>query len=296
MEETLSIIIPFYKGNDVINKLLMTIETLNTLVTKNNICKIEVIIVNDSPECNVQIKYAYKTRIKIINNKKNLGIHGSRIKGLENCFGTWILFIDQDDLIIPENLFKEINNINEGKYNDAGLIIGNSYYYFGNVKKKIYSNIQEMRKATNNNTLLYIRNTIVSPGCCLIRKNRIPNFWRENILKINGVDDWFLWLLLLNSGIKVALNDDVVYVHQDSKGNNLSYNLDKMHASSAEMIHILSLSDNFSRKKLKRLKREEEFKYYKDTKKLTWIKSIKYFDCIVINIIYKLMILKAKYV
>lgn len=296
MGETLSIIIPFYKGNAVINRLLMNIEKLNILVTENSAWKIEIIIVNDSPECTVQIDSMYKTKVKIINNKKNIGIQGSRINGLENCQGTWILFIDQDDLIVPKNLFKEISNLDEDKYGDVGLIIGNAYYYFGNVRKKIYTNIQEMKRATDNNTFVYIRNTIVSPGCCLIRKKDIPSFWEKNILKINGVDDWFLWLLMFNSDIKIALNSDVVYIHQDSEGNNLSYDLDKMHDSSLEMIRMLSFNDSFSCKKLNRLKREEMFKYYKDTKKLTFARIIKYFDCIVINVIYKLMILKAKYI
>ena len=70
----------------------------------------------------------------------------------------------------------------------------------------------------------YYNNLIRSPGQVLIRKSSIPAYWSEQIMKNNGSDDAFLWILMLCSGARAAVNEELVYEHvytgENTSGNN----------------------------------------------------------------------------
>ena len=64
----------------------------------------EVICVNDcSPDKSGLILQEYKTRypekIKIVNNSENQGIGKSRINGLNQCTGKYVMYVDSDDYL-----------------------------------------------------------------------------------------------------------------------------------------------------------------------------------------------------
>ena len=76
---------------------------------------IEIILVNDfSPDNTSSVIQNLKNedpRIKIINNKKNMGILYSRSIGVILSNGDYIFPLDNDDLFLDENVFKIIQNI-----------------------------------------------------------------------------------------------------------------------------------------------------------------------------------------
>ena len=43
-------------------------------------------------------------------------------------------------------------------------------------------------------TYLKVGTQIISPGQCLIKKKAIPEFWKTNLVRVNGADDYYLWL------------------------------------------------------------------------------------------------------
>ena len=100
-----SIIIPYYKKKDYIKK------TINSIL-KQTYKKFEIIIINDEPgELSKNILSFLKkkdSRIKIINNKKNIGAGKSRNKGINIAKGKYIAFIDSDDLWKKNKLLKQI--------------------------------------------------------------------------------------------------------------------------------------------------------------------------------------------
>ena len=57
-----------------------------------------------------------------------------------------------------------------------------------------------------NNLTFYLKshNIIKSPGQCLIKRQCIPVEWQRYIMKTNGADDLFLWILLLEKSYKFA--------------------------------------------------------------------------------------------
>ena len=108
MQYDLSIIIPFYNGNNELSKLLSNLQTAIKYASE---IKVEIIIVNDSPNCKVNCHGFESLNIKIITNHKNMGIHSSRVNGILNSNGKYIFMIDQDDLIRKIHWFPNLQKL-----------------------------------------------------------------------------------------------------------------------------------------------------------------------------------------
>ena len=70
---------------------------------------LEFILVNDSPEEEIELETfkEYSFEYKVVVNERNMGIQKARINGLENSTGEYILFLDQDDEILPNYIFSQ---------------------------------------------------------------------------------------------------------------------------------------------------------------------------------------------
>ena len=100
MKTKVSILIPIYKAEQYIEECLQS-------VFEQTYDNIEYILVDDaSPDHSIDIvnqtirKYQEKSQsVKIIINKKNLGIAKTRNILLNNATGDYIYFVDSDDFI-----------------------------------------------------------------------------------------------------------------------------------------------------------------------------------------------------
>ncbi|MDL2292414.1 glycosyltransferase [Acholeplasma sp. OttesenSCG-928-E16] len=271
----ISIVIPFYYGNKYIEK---TISSINEAIKNSKIQKnfFEIIIINDSKEEVVLNEQG----VDIYINEQNLGIHESRIRGIKKASGKYILLLDQDDSITKEAFC----NINFD--DDFDCLVSNGIYEYKDSFKLIYKNKRALRLSTNYNAYLYFRNQIISPGQCLIKKSSIPNEWFDNILKINGTDDFFLWLLMFKYKKTFKTNNQVTYVHHFTD-SNVSSNAFKMYESEAKMIDILDSLPIMSKKEIKIIRKSSIYNYRK-RKSLNdfLVYSIKHFGIFIRNIYY----------
>lgn len=98
-----SFIIPFYNGEDTIKNCLNSIYS-----TGMEEPSFEIIIVDDfSPTPASQVlkdNYLSHNNIRIIRHSENLCQGGAKNTGIKNSVGKYIVFADQDDQIISENL------------------------------------------------------------------------------------------------------------------------------------------------------------------------------------------------
>lgn len=281
--KTLSIIVPFYHGNRYIGNILNNIKDISAKLKKK--VRIELIIVNDSPDEEVVIQCGCSDiEIKIVNNESNVGIQKTRINGLGYATSSWIIFLDQDDELCVNGIVKEIDLIDD----NVDLIIGNGIYEKSGKSHKIYSNILSMKINLIERNFVYVRNLIVSPGQCLIRKKSIPEEWCKHVLHHNGSDDWLLWLLMFNKTINIKYCSSICYKHKNS-GNNYSYNLALMNKSNMEMCQILERC-NYPKDQLNILKKAIEFKYCKDVRKIKIKDYLKNMNLVFANILYKFTI------
>lgn len=233
----ISIITPIYKGNQYIPQILKmvsrNIENVPSL-------KVELIIVNDSPdiELNINTEKSLGFDIIIHHNEKNLGIHGARVAGVKKARGKYILFLDQDDEIIEKTLESQYKHLE----NNVGVLSNGFNENVDNHLERLYKSLSQQKLANHLKYYFYYGNLIASPGLCLIKKESIPDLWLNNIMEINGADDWLLWVGFLLSGNQFSINPDELYIHKNV-GNNTSNDEPKMIESSFEALRIVESSN-----------------------------------------------------
>ena len=235
MQTKIAVITPFYKGNKFVIQLLECIEK-NAACTDKLQVQIEAVIVNDSPDTAVEIpEKEYSFKVRVINHAENGGIHRARVTGLLAAEADYILFLDQDD-VVEDCFIKD----QLAKIGAADVIVANAWMeYEPGKKRKLYKSSYEFKKVLNKEVYLKSHNMITSPGQCLIKKEAIPKEWCEKIMKVNGSDDLYLWLLMFASGKKFVLNDSVLYTHSFT-GENLSADEEKMGNSSYSIKELVN--------------------------------------------------------
>lgn len=94
-QSLIQVIVPIYNVKDYIKPCLDSI-------LRQTYSNLEIILINDGSTDGVEQildEYASKdSRIKVI-SQENLGLQAARNKGLDNCTGEYISFIDSDDVI-----------------------------------------------------------------------------------------------------------------------------------------------------------------------------------------------------
>lgn len=94
-QSLIQVIVPIYNVKDYIKPCLDSI-------LRQTYSNLEIILINDGSTDGVEQildEYASKdNRIKVI-NQENLGLQAARNRGLDNCTGEYISFIDSDDVI-----------------------------------------------------------------------------------------------------------------------------------------------------------------------------------------------------
>ena len=229
----IDIVVPMYHGKKYLNDILNQIEICAQNIKGVNV---ELILYNDSPDEEIEIcESEYSYQIKIINPGYNSGIHGARVRGLENATGDYVLFLDQDDRIDPVYLRKQLDRIG-----DADVVVCRAVHN----GRLHYTNTHVFEKVVTKEFMLKKWCPIVSPGQVLIKRTSIPEIWKQNIIRHNGADDYFLWLLMAGEGKRFALNQEVLFEHVVT-GGNTSGDTNEMMDSECEMIQILKDSHVF---------------------------------------------------
>ena len=289
----ISIIITFFHGNQFMPRLQqMMIANEEKLKEANkntgSSYEMEVIFVNDSPEEHVAIQALYATSKKnwtVINNKTNQGIHQSRVNGLNIATGDYVLFLDQDDLLKDETA---LTFLQVGQDQPGEVLVSNCLFELKDKTNLLYRTDYQKQRVGSLDVYLTVGTQIVSPGQCAVPRSAIPEFWCEHILKTNGADDYFLWLLLLGNGVKFSYVDLPLYTHAYT-GENISGATTQTDASVYEFIPLLRQSGSLDEEEVNTLERmiryKAEFRVSNPVKK--GIISLANLDLFVNNLIFK---------
>ena len=141
----------------------------------------------------------YDKRIKLIKNKKNMGSLYTRYNGAIHAKGDYIIFVDSDDIVLKEGVFKAYNHIKRKnldmvefnavfEIDDTNYIRRKSYKYLNVIYQPILSYIYyyNKNKGDEQNTALWdkiIKREIVSKSLNFIGEN----FIKERIIIENDV-------------------------------------------------------------------------------------------------------------
>lgn len=243
-----SVITPFYKGNAYLEKLFQCLRKNAENAPK---VKIELVLVNDSPQYELQYnkKWVQNFELKIIHNKINSGIQQSRVNGIIEARGRFVIMLDQDDLLYEKAILSQMQSIK-----DNDIVVGNGFDENPVSNGKIYKNLNQQKHVQELYYYYLVGNMIVSPGQCMIKKESIPNEWCLYPVKNNGSDDLLLWILLLKKNCKWAINPDVLYRHVFT-GQNVSADLNKMIVSTNEVVVFLESNGAIDKSEIKLIKR-----------------------------------------
>lgn len=235
----ISIIIPLYKGARFCNRLLKVIRQncLYQNFYKSHV--IEVIFVNDCPKEKIIIKKQEKEFvIRLILHEKNQGIHAARVTGIKNSRGQFIIMLDQDDLVKDNWLYSQWNRIQETR-SDICLCNGWEGRF-----RLLHESKEFEQRIRNDNYFFESGNPIMSPGQAIIKKECLPEEWINNIQRINGTDDFLLWIMMKKQGWNFAVNKECLYYHTSERTKD-SVSICHMINSLKEMRQILSKAGNF---------------------------------------------------
>lgn len=233
----LDVIVPLYNGKKFLSSIVNMLE--KNAIKADNIA-ITLIIVNDYPEevIDKECIKSNKISILIVNHEKNLGIHQTRIDGLNMATGEYVLFLDQDDEISDDYFSSQLEKIGHA---DAIVCNGNIIDKRQNIKTVIYPTWCNINKCISEWTNLICDNRIISTGQVLIRRGGIPEVWKKSILKKNGIDDYLLWIIMLEKSCKFEVNDNCIFSHIMT-GNNTSSNNAKTIEAMEEMLEVVNKS------------------------------------------------------
>ncbi len=180
----ISIIIPMYNVAQYISKCIESVYSQNMVISD-----FEVILIDDeSPDDSLVIAKKLtsdKENVTII-SQKNKGLGGARNTGIEAAKGEYIVFLDSDDLFLPDGITKILALAQEKKLdvlefgaqgvNENGEIIytisktSNNLVYNG---VEYYNKIRYMDSACNK---LYRRNFLNTHNLRFIEKIYIEDY------------------------------------------------------------------------------------------------------------------------
>lgn len=118
---SISIIIPVYNVRDYITECLVSVA--EQTYTKG----VECLIVDDCAKDDSILlaqafidKYQGEIDFRILRHERNRGLSAARNTGIANARGTYVLFVDSDDTIMPDCLFHLVNVVH--RYPTAEII------------------------------------------------------------------------------------------------------------------------------------------------------------------------------
>ena len=200
-----SVVIPVYNSSKYIKECL---DSVINQTYKN----IEIIIVNDkSTDDSLDIIKSYKDkRIKVINLHKNVGVSIARNKGVDNCSGDYICFLDSDDYWNLKKIEKQIKFIKNKTF------IYSDYEFLNNGKRK---------KVSVPKTITYkeaLKNTTIFTSTVMFNMKYLnkEDIYMPNVRKGGDTSTW--WKVLKKVNTAYGMNE-VLSIYR-VEGKSLSSN------------------------------------------------------------------------
>ncbi len=226
--KTISIITPIYKGTQYISALSEMIGACARYAA--DYCKVEWIISNDEPSAPIDDVKINCVDVRVINTDLNRGIQGARVTGLNASTGEYVLFLDQDDYIVPEWITSQLSHIGDADAVVCSCKRDGKLFYDTFMRPSLSDCITKEFNVEKNWGFI--------PGQVLIKKDKIPELWKNKWLKWSCCDDYYLWLCMFAIGCKFESNPEILYEHKSS-GANQSLNTYVWYKSTMEMLDIV---------------------------------------------------------
>ncbi len=185
-EKTISIILPTYNSINTIKRCLKSI------FEQKSAFRMEIIIIDDNSNDGTKnfirnIKLDHQDNIKIIENKKNMGVGYCRQKGIEQSSGSFVAFIDSDDYWLGNKLSKQIYFMEKKniQFSFSEYLIEDK----NNKENFFYVNIKSSISIEQNKYINNIPNSTVVISNYLAKKYKYPSLRLRN--------DFLYWNMIM---------------------------------------------------------------------------------------------------
>ena len=211
----ISIILPTFNRSKILKNTIQNIQN-------QTFQHYELIIINDASTDatnNIVQKFQHiDSRIKLINNIKNLGCAKSREIGLEHSTNELIVFIDDDDEWDKQKLMQQYNAIIK---NDSDIVI--SDYYILKNKNKIY---KKMNLIAQNFKYQILKRPGLFFQCVMMKKKILQSM--KSPFDSNAIpsEDWNFFIELSKLNLNIFYINEPLFTWK-IHNNNQSLNLTK---------------------------------------------------------------------
>lgn len=188
MKPLVSVVIPSY------NMEAFTPLTIESVLAQDY-PHVEVIVVDDgSSDGSVAALSRFGDRIRLI-EQKNAGACAARNRGLKECKGEFVAFLDCDDLWEPQKLTRCVETLQAKP--DAVMV--HSYGYWIDADGRIFGppRFEPRPEGKIFSELARLNHVMNSTPLCRTEAVRAAGGWDENIFT---TADWELWLRLAKRG------------------------------------------------------------------------------------------------
>jgi len=208
MTPKISVILPVYNAEKYV------LEAINSILNQT-FKDFELIIIDDgSTDDSLKIISEIKdSRIRIIQNKKNLGLIATLNNGLIESKGEFIARMDADDISLPNRFETQINYLNKHPEVD---ILGSYYEIFGDENKTV-----EVPTSFEQIKIELMYHNVVCHPSVMMRKTSILNNHLEFNSNFLHSEDWVFWLDAISKGLTIE-NINQVLLKYRFEGQNIT--------------------------------------------------------------------------
>jgi len=176
------------------NRVRVLPRTLESALAQQDV-ELEVVVVDDA---STDGTWAYleghrDERIRPVRNERNLGVSGSRNRGVEEARGEWIAFLDDDDLWAPSKLSKQLA---------LARLEAADWVYTGHVvldDRTRAAAIESAVPASEAAMKLKGYNAVGPPSSVIASRDLIERAGRFDE-RLSYIADWELWIRFAQAG------------------------------------------------------------------------------------------------
>lgn len=191
----ISVIIPLY------NKERTIVRTIESVLLQVHV-DFEIVVVNDGSNDNsVALVHSLSDkRIRVI-DQKNGGVSSARNRGIEEALGEWIVFLDADDILLPNCL--EILHFLVNEY-QVRVAAANFYTYDLGGHKYPYIFSSKSGIVTNLFRSFFFKKFYLRMGNSIFHKDLFEN--NKFDTKLSRYEDYKLFFSILRSVKQIAVS------------------------------------------------------------------------------------------
>jgi len=170
---------------------------------------LECLFIDDgSTDGSKEILLSYDdSRIKVIENKNNIGLAASLNKGIDLAKGKYIARMDADDISLPDRIAKQVDALEQ----DDSLALCGTWAYRIDEKG---STTEEIKVASDYGCI-YFKLLLINQfihGTVTFRAEILKNYRYDATIKL--AQDYDLWLRILLDGHKMINIPSFLYLHR----------------------------------------------------------------------------------